>query len=167
MTEPPIKFDISQLPKAEVFSNKVNTLEQQLPAILDDYKKYYVFYNKNPEFEEYQQSFEKIKTNLKTTYADLFSITNGVKVNTNDINDKLAALNILILKERQKNRRLKILLGYAEKKNNGADEMVSDYKEMYELEYLRNWGLFLGVVITSLALGSFFKGQNSQTNPTM
>jgi hypothetical protein len=41
----------------EEIKEKIHTLQQQLPAILDDFKKYYVFYNKNPEYPEYQQMF--------------------------------------------------------------------------------------------------------------
>ena len=47
-----------------IFDEKLQTLNQQLPAILDDFKKYYVFFNKNPEYPEYQNSFENIKGNM-------------------------------------------------------------------------------------------------------
>jgi len=148
-------FDISYLPNATVFSTKVQTLQDKLPAILDDFKKYYVFYNKNPEFAEYQNTFSNIKGNLETTNSDLFTITNDVNKNTDDINKKLELLNILITKERMKNRRLKRRLGRVENENNGSDEMISNYKEMYEVAYLRNWALFLGIIGSSIALSKF------------
>ena len=47
-------------PKTEEFTNKLETLENQLPAIIEDFKKYYVFYKKNPEYPEYQQMFQNI-----------------------------------------------------------------------------------------------------------
>jgi tRNA A37 methylthiotransferase MiaB len=46
------------LTKPQVFLSQINTLKEKLPSILDDFKKYYVFYNKNPEYSEYQQMFE-------------------------------------------------------------------------------------------------------------
>ena len=33
-----------------IFKEKLQTLNNQLPAILADFKKYYVFFNKNPEY---------------------------------------------------------------------------------------------------------------------
>ena len=45
-------------------SEKITLLKQQTPAILEDFQKYYVFYNKNPEHNEYQQIFENIKKNM-------------------------------------------------------------------------------------------------------
>jgi hypothetical protein len=54
--------DITQkLPKPSEFTNKLGTLQNQLPAILQDFQKYYVFYTKNPEYPEYQQMFQNIK----------------------------------------------------------------------------------------------------------
>jgi uncharacterized protein YgiM (DUF1202 family) len=150
-------FDINQLPKSIVFSSKIQTLEEQLPAILDDFKKYYVFYNKNPEYDEYQKMFENIKSNIQTLDSTLSTITNDIESNTEDINQKLTAMNVLILREKEKNKRLKRKLGYAEEKSNGADEMIHNYKELYDINYLRNWGLFLGIVMSCIALSKVFK----------
>ena len=35
-----------------IFKEKLQTLNNQLPAILADFKKYYVFFNKNQEYPE-------------------------------------------------------------------------------------------------------------------
>ena len=150
-------FDINQLPNSNIFSSKIKTLEEQLPAILDDFKKYYVFYNKNPEYDEYQKMFENIKSNIQTLNSTLFTITNDIESNTEDINEKLTALNVLIRREKETNKRLKRKLGYAEEKSNGSDEMIHNYKELYDMNYLRNWGLFLGLVMSCIALSKTFK----------
>ena len=39
---------------------------------LDDFKKYYVFYNKNPEYNEYKSHFENIKNNLNLHSCKIF-----------------------------------------------------------------------------------------------
>jgi len=41
----------------EEIKEKIYALQEQLPIILEDFKKYFVFYNKNPEYPEYQQMF--------------------------------------------------------------------------------------------------------------
>ena len=158
-------FDIKDLPKATVFLSKINVLSNQLPAILDDFKKYYVFYNKTPEYDEYKNMFENIKANLNTTNTSLIKISDSVGSATEDINEKLEELNKLIRGERIKNVALKRLLGREEEKYNGAGEMNSNYTEMYELSYLRNWAMFLGILVVSLAIGKVFNNNTSQQQP--
>ena len=130
-----------------IFKEKLQTLNQQLPAILDDFKKYYVFFNKNPEYPEYQNLFENIKGNLNKISSDLFILSNDVQSSTNEINKKLFALNDLIQTEKERNRQLKLKLGIVEHKNNAATELISDYKNIYSEEYLRNWALFVSILI--------------------
>ena len=156
-------FDITQLPKSAVFLSRTRVLEDQLPSILDDFQKYYVFYNKNPEYDEYQKMFDNIKSNLHTINSNLFSVMNDVDSATESVNKKLAALNVLIRREKLKNTLLKRRLGIAEDKYNGSDEMISNYKEMYEVKYLRNWSMLLGVVVLSIAMGKTFKSRNTQS----
>jgi hypothetical protein len=130
-----------------IFKEKLQTLNQQLPAILDDFKKYYVFFNKNPEYPEYQNLFENIKGNLNKISSDLFILSNDVQSSTNEINKKMFALNVLIQTEKERNRELKLKLGIVEHKNNAATELISDYKNIYSEEYLRNWALFVSILI--------------------
>jgi uncharacterized protein YecE (DUF72 family) len=130
-----------------IFKEKLKTLNQQLPAILDDFKKYYVFFNKNPEYPEYQNLFENIKANMTKLGSELFMLSNDVQSSTNEINVKLFSLDKLIHNEKEKNRKLKKSLGIAENENNAATELITDYKYMYSEEYLRNWALFLSIII--------------------
>jgi hypothetical protein len=145
------------LTKPQVFLSKINTLKEKLPSILDDFKKYYVFYNKNPEYSEYQQMFENIKANLQNINSELFMTTNNIEKDTENINDRLQKINALIAKEKMKNRQLKKRLGIVEKKYNGSDELISDYKEIYNLDYLTNFALFYGIIALGVMLASKFK----------
>jgi hypothetical protein len=140
-----------------IFKEKLQTLNQQLPAILDDFKKYYVFFNKNPEYPEYQNSFENIKGNMNKLSSDLFMVSNDVESATNEINKKLFALNVLIQKEKERNRELKLKLGIVEHKNSAATELIYDYKNMYSEEYLRNWALFLSILIIGSSISKIGK----------
>ena len=148
---------IDDLTKPEVFLSQINTLKEKLPSILDDFKKYYVFYNKNPEYSEYQQMFENIKSNLQKINSELFMTSNNIEKDTETINDRLQKINELIAKEKMKNRQLKRRLGIVEKKYNGSDELISDYKEIYNLDYLTNFSLFYGIVLLGVMLALKFK----------
>ena len=80
---------IDKLPKPEQFTNNLNTLKQQIGPILDDFKKYYVFYNKNPEYPEYQSMFNTVKGQMTQLCSDLFTLENSVKSNIDEINKAL------------------------------------------------------------------------------
>jgi hypothetical protein len=150
-------MDIDNSVSPDTFRDKITILQAKLTPILDDFEKYYVFYNKNPEFDEYKNMFDNIKNNLQQISADLFSLSNSVDVNTEEINKKLKNLNILITEERKKNRELKGQLGIVGSEYDGSYEMINNYKEMYNNEYLKNWGLFLGVIFTGVILGTSFR----------
>lgn len=151
----------NKYPEANIFSQSLETLESKLPAVLEDFKKYYVFYNKNPDYPEYQQLFENIKSNLTSINSDLFTLSNDVQVNIDDLNGGLIILNKQIEKEKKTNRQLKIDLGIVEHKNNAASEMIYDYKQMYESGYLRNWGLFLSIFVVGFSISKLYKGSGS------
>jgi hypothetical protein len=84
--------------------------------------------------------------------------SNNVEKDTENINDRLQKINALIAKEKMKNKLLKKRLGIVEKKYNGSDELISDYKEIYNLDYLTNFALFYGIIVLGVMLASKFKG---------
>lgn len=151
-------------PEASSFTQSLETLQSQLPSVLEDFKKYYIFYNKTPDYPEYQQLFENIKSNLNSINSDLFTLSNDVQVNIDSLNKGLTVLNSQIENEKKKNRQLKLDLGIVENKNNAASEMIYDYKKMYESGYLRNWGLFLSIFVVGVAISKLYKGSSTNLN---
>ena len=143
---------INSLPKLSQYIDQLETIQRQVPPILKDFKKYYVFYNKNPEYPEYQQLFQNIKSNLNDINSELFVLSNDVQSNTETINKLLFELNILIKKEKQTNRVLKQKLNIASNENNASNELITDYTEIYNYDYLKNVGLFLSILIALTAI---------------
>lgn len=143
--------------KPQILREKVKIFNEKLSPILDDFKKYYVFFNKNPEYPEYQNIFENSKNNLNSLNSDLFVLSNEVDVSTDKINEKLFILNRLIKKEKEKNRKLKKELGIVDHKNYAAIELISDYKNIYKSEYLRNWSLFFCIIVIGISISRINK----------
>lgn len=145
---------------AETFTEQLNTLKQQLPHILDDFEKYYVFYNMNPANNEYQTMFENIKKNLNSINSKTFMISNNVESETNNINQKLISLNSLIQYEKESNNKLKSNIDSIEEEKNSTNLMINNYKEMYDVGYLKNWALFLSIIVAGYAI---FKISSNKT----
>jgi hypothetical protein len=155
---------IDKLPKPEQFINNLDTLKQKIGPILEDFKKYYVFYNKNPEYPEYQSMFETVKSQMTQVCSDLFVLENTVLTNTDQINKALIELNLLIKEEKKRNRELKRKLGIAETENNAAMEMIDNYKEMYDSGYLRNWGLGISILFAITVISKVYKSPSQVSN---
>ena len=121
--------------------------EEQLLPMLDDFKKYYVFYHKNPEYDEYRQHYENIKNNLDKFDRQIDKSISDTIVATDSLNTQLAEVNIKIQRERARNTVILRRLHMAENQSNGSDEMIHDYTSIYDAKYTRNWGLIIGAVI--------------------
>lgn len=147
----------------EKYIEKLDTLTSQLPHIMEDFQKYYVFYNKNPENNEYKRMFENIKGNIHSLNSQLFTTTNEVQSNTEKINKVLLVLNHGIKKEKEKNKELRRKLGLLENENNTTDEMISNYNQMYDIKYLHNWGLFLSIIFAGFIIVKTFKNSPVST----
>jgi tetrahydromethanopterin S-methyltransferase subunit G len=148
----------------EYLENNIKTLEEKLPAILDDFKKYYIFYNKTPTYNEYQTIFENLKSNLDSINSELFDISTKVENSSQFISDQLMKMNILIEKEKSKNTTLKSNTHDLNNKYHGSKEMINEYKQIYNNKYLRNISLFVGIFIGVLLLYIFFSKPSTKTS---
>lgn len=144
---------------SDQYLEKINTSKQSLQLILNEFKKYFVLSKMYPENEEYQQQFSNITNSLKQILANFFTLSNDVQISTDEISKKMLELNVLIAKERKKNRELKKRLGIVEHKNNASTEMISNYKEIYDMRYLRNWALGLSTLACIVTIGIVYKKQ--------
>jgi hypothetical protein len=156
MTE---QINLNNYTKPELFQEKLDTLTSILPGILDEFKKAYLFYNKNPQNTEYQQIYESSKSNLNTFNSDVFLLSNNIEYNTEQLNIMLLKLNTLIVNEKQTNQALKKKISIVENKESAADELIYDYKNLYGLNYTKNWGLFLSIFLSGFAIYRVYKNK--------
>lgn len=143
----------------EQYIEKLNQLNGSVNLILDEFKKIYVVSKMNPDIQEYQQQYANIISNINQIQSSLFTISNNVQANIDDISQKLKSLNLLIEKEKTTNKTLKKKLGIIEHNNNAATEMIYNYKQIYNMNYLRNWALFLSTVLCIVTIGKVYKSQ--------
>lgn len=146
--------------KSEQYREKLNQLDGGVHLLLNEFKKLYVITNMHPNNEEYQTQYQNVINSLAEILSKLFSVSNDVQVNTDNINKKLFEFDILIRKEREKNKELKRKLGIVENKSNAASEMISNYKDIYDERYLRNWSLLLSSIACLVAIGTIYKNKN-------
>lgn len=145
--------------KSEQYKEKIHQLDSGVYLLLNEFKKLYVITNMHPTNEEYQTQYQNIINSLSEILSKLFSVSNDVQVNIDELNKKLFEFDILIREEKNKNKELKRKLRIVENKSNAASEMISDYKNIYDKRYLRNWALLLSSIVCIVAIGTIFKPQ--------
>jgi hypothetical protein len=148
---------INNLTKPDVYQNQLNTIKSQMPLVLNDFKKYYVFYNKNTSLNEYQQLYDNIKNNLQSLSSQLFVINNNIQSNTESINKELLVINNELNNEKNKNLKFKNIFGMLDSQYNASDEMINDYKINYNMYYLNNTALLVGILFSTFVIYKVYK----------
>jgi hypothetical protein len=145
------------------YLNDIKILQGKLPAILDDFKKYYVFFNKNPTYSEYQSIYENLKSNMNSINNELLTIYQNVNNDSQNLSTALSNINKLIDFEKKRNQQL---TSYSQNINNnytGSEKMIDDYKKIYIKNFLKTILMFLGIVIEIIILIKIF-GSKSNVN---
>jgi|APGre2960657423_1045063.scaffolds.fasta_scaffold66006_1 hypothetical protein len=137
----------NQIANADKYKEDLNVLNGKFYSILDDFKKYYIFFNKNPEVDEYQQMFSNIKDNIESINSKLFTINTNLQQTVDDINIKIQQINIEIQKEKTKNIELKNNVGIINNKRTSSGILIDNYKELYNNTYYFNISIVFGILI--------------------
>jgi len=139
----------NQIANADKYKEELNVLNEKFYSILDDFKKYYIFFNKNPEVDEYQQMFSNIKDNIESINSKLFTINTNLQQTIDDINIKIQQINVEIQKEKTKNTELKNNVGIINNKRTSSGILIDNYKELYNNTYYFNITIVFGILILS------------------
>ena len=137
--------------------DKINALNNQFLSVMEDYKKYYVYYNKNPEVDEFQSYYANSKGQLQTLSRELFMTTNNIDKNIEDLDLKMSAISLQLNDEKKMNKEMEDLLKNLQNTHNGSEILIDDSKEEYNIQYARNLEIFIGILLVSGLLVKLFK----------
>lgn len=146
---------LENLLQPDSFLSKINTLQEKLPPIIDDFKKYYILHNKNPLYQDYTIYFENIKANMNSINSEVVSIDTEVNNNIDIINEKLSTINESIQKEKEINIKLKEAKEKIKNKKQGSSILIDDYKSIYNRQYLNNFSILAGIIVGGYLLKNF------------
>lgn len=130
-----------------IFDEKIKGIQNSFFSALDDFKKYYVYYNKNPEVNEYQNFFNTSITQLQGLNSDIFLITNNIQKKIQDLNIEMKAVSNNLNNEKELNSELLSLINNIQTTEDGSSIMIGDAKEEYNRQYYKNWELFIGIIV--------------------
>jgi hypothetical protein len=147
--------------QSKQFNEKINSIKSQFFSALDDFKKYYVYYNKNPEVNEFQNYYVNSKSQLQGMSRDLFLTTNNIDKNIETLDQKMAVISAQLDDEKKLNKEMMELIASLENTQNGSEILIDDSKTKYNDQYWRNWEIFIGICIVSILLSKLFKNNSN------
>jgi hypothetical protein len=133
-------------PHANKFNEKIKTIKDSFFSALDDFKKYYVYYHKNPEVDEFQNFFVNSKGQLQKLNADIFLVTNNIQKNIKDLDTEMQMISTKLNDEKDLNEELLKLINRIQTTHDGSAIMIDDAKDEYNIQYYANWELFIGIL---------------------
>lgn len=134
-------------PEAQQYLAKLVVMKERFTSILDEFKKYYIFSAKNPEVNEYQQHYLNNKSHLQTINKEVFTMTNDIEHNIENLNKVVMRLNAKLGTEKELDGELITLVNKLRNTQNGAETMLDDSVEIYNKQYYYNLELFIGILL--------------------
>lgn len=142
--------------EANQFNEKINNINAQFFSALDDFKKYYVYYNKNPEVTEFQNYYANSKGQLQSLSKELVTTSNNINKSIESLDAEMSSNAIQLEREKKTNKELTKLVFNLENTQNGSEILIDDTKVNYNIQYYKNWELIAGILVTGIMLGRWF-----------
>lgn len=133
------------------FREKIKTLKSQFPAILSEYKKNYDLYSKDKNDQTKLSVYNTSNSQVAKCIRDMRGITDTLKAQNYEFVAVISQLNSLIAKEQKKHIKLNGKMKKMNNVNNGSATLIGDYKENYNETNMRNWAMFIGILVVCIS----------------
>ena len=134
-------------PEAKIYQEQINNKANSFLSALDDFKKYYVYYNKNPEVQEYNKNFTDSKEQLQTLSSDVFEITNTIQRKIEEKNRAMSGIEMKLQRQKVLSQEQEKIINNLKSVQAGSTVMINDSKTDYIFNYYKNLEIFIGILI--------------------
>ena len=134
-------------PAAKIYQEQINNKANSFLSALDDFKKYYVYYNKNPEVQEYNKNFTDSKEQLQTLSSDVFEITNTIQRKIEEKNRAMSGIEMKLQRQKVLSQEQEKIINNLKSVQAGSTVMINDSKTDYIFNYYKNLEIFIGILI--------------------
>lgn len=147
-------------PEAVQFNERLEHYAREYFVNLAKFKQNYVFFHKNPEYEEYQKNFVDSKGQLQSINKSIFLLANSIQVKIERLNAYITDINKKLMDDKVYYSKLNLISKNIENTENGSTTLINDYKKTYNEVYLNSFNLFIGIIIVCGTIFSVFKNSN-------
>lgn len=144
--------DTTLFPPPDKYTTILNNVKSKSTSISGEFEKLFIKSKMYPQNQEIQHNYENILTALKNIQTELLQTSNETETNVININNALLKINVLINKERTLNHKLKKQFKSINSEQNMTDELIDNYTEVYNIQYLKNWSLLLSSIFVIILI---------------
>ena len=142
---------------SEQNTEKINSIKTQFFSALDDFKKYDVYFHKNPEVTEFQNYYANSKGQLQTMSKELFLTTNNIDRHIEILDEEMKDVAVKLEEEKKSNDKMTKMFTNLQNTKNGSEILIDDSKAEYNKQYYANWEMIIGIFIASGILATQFR----------
>jgi hypothetical protein len=145
--------------QSQNIQEKIEAIKSTFNSVLDDYKKYYVFYHSHPEVNEYQNYYLQSKTQVNNLAKELFDISKTIHIKIDELSDETSDVYNNLKEERFNYDELSTKVNSLTGTKNGSEILINDFKEKYNEQFYNNAELFLGILLVGFAMKYTFSSE--------
>ena len=110
-------------------------------------------------FDSNSENFVTLKSTLNLYVSNLFEKYNTLIADSQLLPSNLTSLKSQLDTLKINNESLKQELDHIYELGDGSDELINDYKQVYNINYTRNWGIFASIFFSWYMLSTIFKSK--------
>jgi hypothetical protein len=101
----------------------------------------------------------KLKRNINKIMLDLFDAYTRLVADETRLSNNLTTIKAQLDTFKINNVELKEELARMYELSDGSSELIHDYKKLYNINYTKNWGIFLSIIFSCYVLYTMFKSK--------
>uniref|UniRef100_A0A6C0F3E4 Uncharacterized protein n=1 Tax=viral metagenome TaxID=1070528 RepID=A0A6C0F3E4_9ZZZZ len=148
---------VKMRPETVQFTERLEHYAREYFLNLAKFKQSYVFYHKNPEYEEYQKNFVDSKSQLQSINKSIFLLANAIQVKIERLNAYITDINKKLMDDKVYYSKLNVIYKNIGNTEHGSATLIDDYKKTYNEVYLNSFNMFIGIIIVCGTTFSVFK----------
>lgn len=145
--------------QSENIAQRIEAIKLTFTSVLDDYKKYYVFYHAHPEVDEYQNYYLQSKNQLNNLVKELFEISKNIHIKLDELSDETSDVYNNLKEERLTYEKLSTKVNSLTGTKNGSELLIDDFKKRYNQQFYSNIELFFGIILVGIAMKYTFRNE--------
>ena len=102
----------------------------------------------------------KLKRNVNTFILNLFDAYSNLVTDSSQLTNNLTNIKVQLDTLKINNVSLKEELARMYEISEGSSVLIDDYKQLYNISYTRNWGIFLSIIFSCYLMSTMFKSKS-------
>lgn len=135
--------------------NALNDINENISSVEVAFQ----FVQQSPYNNQYAENLITLKNIINTKINALLQIDNYLLTSIPELNKSITDLKESIREIETKNKTDLVELQTINQRNNSSKELTYNYKQMYYVHFLRNWGILLSIISSIFVISTIFKSR--------